>query len=200
MWLQHLPTSENDHVVYVCLPIVAPESWRHCIAYLQSSLRQCSLACNPSYQCVPPKACPDISTMHCLMSNTNATEHTDVELCFSRNACGSISLQKRSKSSQRQHDITTMQVGVMVRQAAPAWDSAVMASHIEHLARKGIFPEGWHGAMDMYARLGMHDRHCHMLLSKVSSHLMHVYNVLKGPEIKDNNETIKKHKRNQENA
>lgn len=88
-----------------------------------------------------------------------------------------------------------MQVGVMVRQAAPAWDSAVMASHIEHLARKGIFPEGWHGAMDMYARLGMHNRHCHMLLSKVSSYLMHV-----GPEMKDKNEAFQKHKRNQGNA
>ena len=60
-----------------------------------------------------------------------------------------------------------MQVGMMLRQAAPAWDSAIMASHMERLAKKGIFPEGWHGALDMYARLGMHDRHCHMLLSKV---------------------------------
>ena len=78
-----------------------------------------------------------------------------------------------------------MQVGMMLRQAAPAWDSAIMASHIEHLARKGTFPEGWHGALDMYARLGMHDRHCHMLLSRVSSHLVHVQ-VQKRQTEKDN--------------
>ena len=56
---------------------------------------------------------------------------------------------------------------MMLRQSAPAWDSADMASHLERLARTGSFLKGWHAALDMYARLGMHDRHCHMLLAKV---------------------------------
>lgn len=61
----------------------------------------------------------------------------------------------------------------MLRQVAPAWDSALVASHLEHLARKCKFAEGWHAALDMYARLGLHERYCHMLLTKVRvcSHL-----------------------------
>lgn len=43
-----------------------------------------------------------------------------------------------------------------------------MASHLERLARKGDLAEGWHLALDTYTRLGMHDRNCQMLLSKVS--------------------------------
>jgi len=48
------------------------------------------------------------------------------------------------------------------------WDSVRLASHLERLARKGDLAEGWHLALDTYTRLGMHDRNCQMLLSKVS--------------------------------
>ncbi len=55
------------------------------------------------------------------------------------------------------------------------WDSARLASHLERLARKGGLAEGWHLALDMYTRLGMHDRCCQMLLSKVNCYLSLVH-------------------------
>ncbi|KAL0036895.1 hypothetical protein WJX77_003973 [Trebouxia sp. C0004] len=58
------------------------------------------------------------------------------------------------------------QVVAALHEQKGGWDSARMASHLERLARKGGLAEGWHLALDMYTRLGMHDRQCQMLLSK----------------------------------
>lgn len=58
------------------------------------------------------------------------------------------------------------QVVAALHQQAGGWDSPRLASHLERLARKGELLEGWQLALDMYTRLGMHDRHCQMLLSK----------------------------------
>ncbi|KAA6415276.1 MAG: hypothetical protein FRX49_13638, partial [Trebouxia sp. A1-2] len=58
------------------------------------------------------------------------------------------------------------QVVTTLHEQKGGWDSARLASHLERLARKGALAEGWHLALDMYTRLGMHDRHCQMLLSK----------------------------------
>lgn len=58
------------------------------------------------------------------------------------------------------------QVVAMLQQQARRWDSADLASHLERLARKGDLPQGWQLALDMYTKLGLHDRQCQMLLNK----------------------------------
>ena len=61
-----------------------------------------------------------------------------------------------------------VQVVTWLHQQAGAWDSVHLAAHLERLGRKGGLAEEWQLALDMYARLGMHDRHCQMLLAKAS--------------------------------
>ena len=56
-----------------------------------------------------------------------------------------------------------------LHQQGRGWDSGPLASHLERLARKAELDEAWQLALDMYARLAMHDKHCQMLLAKVSA-------------------------------
>lgn len=56
-----------------------------------------------------------------------------------------------------------------LHQQAGAWDSGPLASHLERLARKAELPGAWQMALDMYARLAMHDKRCQMLLAKVGA-------------------------------
>ena len=60
------------------------------------------------------------------------------------------------------------QVVSALHQHGEGWDSGALATHLERLARKAELPEAWQLALDMYARLGMHDKHCQMLLAKVN--------------------------------
>ena len=60
------------------------------------------------------------------------------------------------------------QVVSTLHQQGGGWDSGALAAHLERLARKAELPEAWQLALDMYARLGMHDKHCQMLLAKVN--------------------------------
>lgn len=85
-----------------------------------------------------------------------------------RNLAGLAWLQLQSwPNNTSTHNQVLVQVVAAVRQQAGGWDSARLAAHLERLARKGELGEGWQLALDMYTRLGMHDRHCQMLLSKV---------------------------------
>lgn len=61
------------------------------------------------------------------------------------------------------------QVVSWLHQQGGGWDSGPLASHLERLARRGELPGAWQLALDMYARLAMHDKHCQMLLAKVSA-------------------------------
>ena len=61
----------------------------------------------------------------------------------------------------------------MLHQQAGKWDSVDLASHLERLARKGDLPQGWQLALDMYTKLGLHDRQCQMLLNKVTMSYMY---------------------------
>ena len=79
----------------------------------------------------------------------------------------------KEKQVNAQQRVTTavgvaLQVVAAVHQQRGGWDCPRLASHLERLAGKGQLGEGWQLALDMYTRLGMHDRHCHMLISKVS--------------------------------
>ncbi|KAL3156053.1 hypothetical protein ABBQ32_013041 [Trebouxia sp. C0010 RCD-2024] len=58
------------------------------------------------------------------------------------------------------------QVVCSLHQQGGGWDSGALAAHLERLARKAELPEAWQLALDMYARLGMHDKRCQMLLAK----------------------------------
>lgn len=60
------------------------------------------------------------------------------------------------------------QVVCSLHQQGGGWDSGALAAHLERLARKAELPEAWQLALDMYARLGMHDKRCQMLLAKVN--------------------------------
>lgn len=56
-----------------------------------------------------------------------------------------------------------------LHQQGGGWDSGPLASHLERLARRGELAGAWQLALDMYSRLAMHDKHCQMLLAKVSA-------------------------------
>lgn len=86
-------------------------------------------------------------------------------------AATSSSAKMQASNCTTSYDVSSwvaVQVVAAVHQQRGGWDSPRLASHLERLAGKGEVGEGWQLALDMYARLGLHDRHCHMLISKVS--------------------------------
>ena len=60
-----------------------------------------------------------------------------------------------------------VQVVSVLHQQGAGWDSARLASHLERLARKEALEGWWQLAQDMYTRLGMHEHHCQLLLTRV---------------------------------
>ena len=84
--------------------------------------------------------------------------------CFCHNALQTLQLLCTDVDVEGR---VLVQVVASLHQQGGGWDSANLASHLERLGRKGELVEGWQLALDMYARLGMHDRHCQMLLAKV---------------------------------